>query len=66
MDGELRALADESAYARPHRSEIDFLPTPEGGGPGTTYRWFGALAPSRVAPRPSCFDTDRPVREDSR
>ena len=47
------------------RADVEFFP-PEGGGCGTTSRWFGASAPSRVAPWPSCFDTDRPVREDSR
>ena len=41
-------------------------PRLKAGDSGTTYRWFGAFAPSRVAPWPSCFDTDRPVREDSR
>ena len=41
------------------------LPAGNGRGCGTTYRWFGTFAPSRVAPWPSCFVTDSPVPEDS-
>ena len=52
-------------HERGHRT-LDFLPRLKAGDSGTTYRWFEACAPSRVAPRPSCFDADSPVREDSR